>query len=417
MILELEGMIKDDEDNNPPGDLDVYIEDEIHNSDDELDNDDGLQTEAFSNEDYEIHFELKRIKSVNLLTSSRLVLCKCDVEKQLSVLMENKHKLEKIFVENSVLSDLKVSLLEECNKSIDSGRKHLQKFLENCHHNHELNKDIVRVMDCPNTDAQKISKYVDSCKKTIEKNMKAKKLNIAPAEKGEWINWKSDVFLEEKLFPSLFPYGIGGYISSNLLKQNDMGFANYVKNRLLSANPKFRKDTSYVFFLLLVKELIDMKRSEQTVFRKANRASNLTAKAIKEIGKENLLRYDTAFTAFRSIRGTAPYYMDTKKKLMATVRQKGPPTLFTTFSSAEFDWVPLLKCVYETVHKKSITTEELTALSTAEKNKLINENVVQTTQHFAKRTEKLFSILNDGHIFVHNGIDFKVDSYFYRYIN
>ena len=196
-----------------------------------------------------------------------------------------------------------------------------------------------------------------------------------------------------------------------------MGFANYVKNRLLSANPKFRNDASYCFFLLLVKELIDMKRSEQTVFRKANRASNLTAKAIKEIGKENLLRYDTAFTAFRSIRGTAPYYMDTKKKLMATVRQKGPPTLFTTFSSAEFDWVPLLKCVYETVHKKSITTEELTALSTAEKNKLVNENVIQTTQHFAKRTEKLFSILNDGHIFVHNGIDFKVDSYFYRYIN
>ena len=109
--------------------------------------------------------------------------------------------------------------------------------------------------------------------------------------------------------------------------------------------------------------------------------------------------------------------MDTKKKLMATVRQKGPPTLFTTFSSAEFDWVPLLKCIYETVHKKSITTEELTALSTAEKNKLVNENVVQTTQHFAKRTEKLFSILNDGNIFVHNGIDFKVDSYFYRYDN
>ena len=234
---------------------------------------------------------MRRIKSVNSLTSSRIVLCKCDVEKQLSVLMENKHKLEKIFAENSVLSDLKVSLLEDCNKSIDSGRKHLQKFPENCHHNHELNKDIVRVMDCPNTDAQKISKYVDSCKKTIEKNMKAKKLNIAPAEKGEWINWKSDIFLEEKLFPSLFPYGIGGYISSNMLKQNDMGFSNYVKNRLLSADPKFRNDTGYVFFLLLVKELTDMKRSEQTVFRKANKAANLTAKAIKEIGKENLLRY------------------------------------------------------------------------------------------------------------------------------
>ena len=85
-----------------------------------------------------------------------------------------------------------------------------------------------------------------------------------------------------------------------------------------------------------------MKRNEQIYFRKASKSSNLTAKKVDEIGKENLLRYDTAFTTFKTIRGTSMYYQDTKKKLMATLRQKGAPTLFTTFSCAEFEWDSLI---------------------------------------------------------------------------
>ena len=222
----------------------------------------------------------------------------------------------------------------------------------------------------------------------------AHKVFVAPSEEGKLANWQSDLFLEEKLFPKLFPYGIGGYLSSNMLQKSNMGFSNYIKNRLLSANPKFRKDASYLFFLLLVKELTDMKRSEQTYLRKATKASNLTATKIDEIGKEHLLRYDNAFTTFKTIRGTSMYYQDTKKKLMATLRQKGAPTLFTTFSCAEFDWNSLALSIYETVNKKKISMEEIKEMSAAKKNKLISENVTQSTIHFAKRTDKLMSILN-----------------------
>ena len=87
-----------------------------------------------------------------------------------------------------------------------------------------------------------------------------------------------------------------------MLKKSNMGYSNYIKNRLLSADPKFRNDASYMFFLLLVKELTDIKRSEQTFFRKASKSSNLTAKKVSEIGKENLLRYDNAYTTFKTIR-------------------------------------------------------------------------------------------------------------------
>ena len=143
-------------------------------------------------------------------------------------------------------------------------------------------------------------------------------------------------------------------MSSNMLRDTDMGFANYIKSRLLSADDKFRKDPSYVFFLLLVKELVDMKRSKQTYFRKASKIPSLTPKAVQDISKEYLYRYDNAYTTFKTMRGTAMYYQDIKKKLMATLRQKGAPTLFTTLSCAEFDWNELVQKTYETVYKEKI---------------------------------------------------------------
>ena len=100
-------------------------------------------------------------------------------------------------------------------------------------------------------------------------------------------------------FPGLFPYGIGGYLSSNILNGSDIGFANYCRNRLLSADPKFRNDHNYLFFLLLVKELIEMKRSKATYLRKAAKHPNLTKQLISELKKENLNR--TMFSMFTKI--------------------------------------------------------------------------------------------------------------------
>ena len=192
--------------------------------------------------------------------------------------------------------------------------------MKNCNHEYnKLNDDIKKLIENRNK-SNNTSEFVGEHLLKIKENVK--KVFVAPSEEGKWINWQSDLFLEEKLFPKLFPYGIGGYLSSNMLKKSNMGFSNYIKNRLLSADPKFRKDPSYMFFLLLVKELTDLKRSEQTYLRKATRASNLTATKVEEIGKEHLLRYDNAFTTFKTIRGTSMYYQDTKKKGNANLRAR-----------------------------------------------------------------------------------------------
>ena len=95
---------------------------------------------------------------------------------------------------------------------------------------------------------------------------------------------------------------------------------------------------------------------------------------------------------------------------MATLRQKGAPTLFTTFSCAEYEWDHLIQSIYKTVHKQNISIEDVKKLPSSFKSKLVGENVVQSTIHFSKRTSKLISLMTAEGFFLHNGIDYKVDS-------
>ena len=110
---------------------------------------------------------------------------------------------------------------------------------------------------------------------------------------------------------------------------------------------------------------------------------------------QSLGRYGRTFTAFKNLRGTAMYFQAVKKKLMATIRQKGCPTHFITLSAAEWNWRGLLQSIYETVMKKEATHEVIDNLSPSEMNKIISENVLQTTIYFQKHFDKIMLRLQD----------------------
>ena len=203
-------------------------------------------------------------------------------------------------------------------------------------------------------------------------------------------------------------------MSSNVIRSSNIGFANYVKSRIMSADPKFREDPYYMFFLLLVKEMIEMLRSESTYYRKAGKAQGLTPKILKDITKEFLIRYNTAFSAFKNLRGTSMYFQAIKKNLMAFIRQKGPPTLFVTLSSAEFQWDEMIQKIYETTTGHKVSLDFIKSQSQAWKTKLVSENVVQSTHHFSKRVSKLISLFTKDSPFWHNGIMYLVSDFFYR---
>ena len=248
---------------------------------------------------------------------------------------------------------------------------------------------------------------------TRECSKKMRKIAIAPGEMGEFKNWKEDIYIEEKCFPELFPYGCGGYLSSFINDSSkDMGLAAYCISQIMSADYKFRQNTTYLIFLLLVKESIILKRCISTFLRQARRLPNLNKKTLSNLDKADLVRYNQGYKAFKKLRGSAPYYEDAKKNVMALIRQNGCPTIFLTLSCTEFDWPELLKEVAETVYRRKILIKEIEEMSDKEKRKLISENHVQTTLHFQKRVEKLFSIV--GYTFFKVGEKmYHVSSYFF----
>ena len=53
---------------------------------------------------------------------------------------------------------------------------------------------------------------------------------------------------------------------------------------------------------------------------------------VAEEDKALLERRNVGYRTFKNIRGTAPYFEHAKSRLFAFLRQKGPPTIFTTIT-------------------------------------------------------------------------------------
>ena len=252
--------------------------------------------------------------------------------------------------------------------------------------------------------------------KVKDTRRKLRKLAIAPGEMGKFKNWGDEIYLEEMAFPEKFPYGQGGYLSScinNDIENDKLGFAAYCVNQLMSADPKFRQDLTYVFFLLLVKEQIILMRCKLTYLRQARRLPELTKSHLLNLNYKDLVRYNRSFQVFKTLRGSQMYFEESKKHVMAMLRQLGCPSLFLTLSSAEFDWKELLKEIAETVYRRSFTEQEIEELSSKERNKLIADNVIQSTLHFQKRVDKLFALMQYDFFKCGDKI-FHVDTYYFR---
>ena len=280
----------------------------------------------------------------------------------------------------------------------------------------EVNDEIVDEIDVlinPSEDQSiEVANLAQQHAKSAVKKME--KICVAPGEDGKFRNWNEDLFLEEQCFPEKFPYGTGGYLSSMVNEEEKgMGFANYCINQIMSCDPKFRQDCSYIFFILLVKELIQLKRCKTTYLRQATRLPNLSREDILNLEPSNLSRFNRSYQVFKNVRGTSMYYEESKKNLMAHLRQHGCPSIFLTLSCAEFDWPELLKEIVETVERRKVTKEYVENLPINTKNKLISENVVQSTVHFQKRIDKLFSLMKND-FFKGSSKKYQVSSYFYR---
>jgi hypothetical protein len=56
-----------------------------------------------------------------------------------------------------------------------------------------------------------------------------------------------------------------------------------------------------------------------------------------------MIHHDQGFKFLRALRGSPPNFEKAKKDIFAMIRQLGPASLFCSFSSAETQWIHLLR--------------------------------------------------------------------------
>ena len=140
MILSLEENTEADEIFNPDPEQAFYVEDEIYVSDDELDDDDDVpEGSDVSLEELDSWNQMKNMKietrqSVHLLKTNTANLCKCEVERKISFILNQKFQLEKMSVVHNKLTTLKDFLMNEFSSCIESSRYVFKSISRNCHH-------------------------------------------------------------------------------------------------------------------------------------------------------------------------------------------------------------------------------------------------------------------------------------------
>ena len=239
------------------------------------------------------------------------------------------------------------------------------------------------------------------------------KLSIAPGEDNIPTDWLKDEYLEEKAFPHLFPGGEGGYVSTYKQK---MKFSKYVKMRILEGeNSSFRKNSTYVFFLLCVKERIQVRSMTSMFFRKAFKGRDLNANKLKNMNLADVQKSQAAYSVYKNLRGSPPYFQAQKKRCLAMIRQLGKPDLFVTFSAAEKHWPELGEQIFNTLSEEDkirlYQSDTFAGLSDPMKNKMIQNNFVLMCDHFNRRIKKILSYLRSEANVLNS---FRVKDFFYR---
>ena len=79
-----------------------------------------------------------------------------------------------------------------------------------------------------------------------------------------------------------------------------MKFADYVKMRMVGAQSAFRRNSTYVFFLLCIKERCQVRSMISIYFRKAFKRSDVDKKKLSTANLADIARSNATYSVFKS---------------------------------------------------------------------------------------------------------------------
>ena len=141
-------------------------------------------------------------------------------------------------------------------------------------------------------------------------------------------------YLDVMCFPVLFPTGRFGKFHP---RQEKLSHCEYIKSRLLNKDSRFRKDAQYVFYLLWQKEMRELSAGVYNLLKTTRQQPMSVSKLLNSIEASDERIEANLCTMLQSVRGTKQYWFLRQSELKCMIREWGSPTLFLTFSCAEYE--------------------------------------------------------------------------------
>ena len=205
--------------------------------------------------------------------------------------------------------------------------------------------------------------------------------NIAPGEGSVPLSIFRDKYSEELAYPGIF---LGQKRPENEQRLVDVHYSDICKSELRRSDRRAAMCVENIFFKTKKLQMKILLGKSQIALRKCRGKNRcLTAGQLKQKGTlERLVHLDEGYKFLRALRGSPPYFEKAKKDIFAMIRQLGPATLFCSFSSAETQWIHLLRILGKLVDNREYSDNELENLNWEEKCRLIQCDPVTCARHF-----------------------------------
>ena len=207
-------------------------------------------------------------------------------------------------------------------------------------------------------------------------------LSVAPGEANKPLSIFRDKYSDELAYPGIF--SLGQKRPENKDRLVSVHYSEICKSELRRSDRRAAMCVENIIFKAKKLQMKILLGKSQVALRKCKGNSrSLNAGQLKTEGAiERLIHLDEGFQFLRALRGSPPYFEKAKKDLFAMIGQLGPDSLFCSFSSAETQWIHLLKILGQLVDHKEYSITELENMNWDEKCRLIQSDPVTCARHF-----------------------------------
>ncbi|XP_061196513.1 uncharacterized protein LOC133204782 [Saccostrea echinata] len=208
---------------------------------------------------------------------------------------------------------------------------------------------------------------------------------FAPGENQKPISLFTDKDAEYLCFPTIF---CGHRRTESEERVVPVHYSDIAKWELRSVDRRAAQSVPNIFFKLKKIQIKQVSDKVNLALRRCkSEGKKITAEQVlNPVSAEKIVRLNEGYYIFRTLRNSPAYLSSKKKDVFAMIRQLGLPTWFISLSSADTRWQDLLKTL-AMLDGKSMSQEELEAMSWNEKSKLVKQDPVTCARFFDNRVQ------------------------------